>query len=91
MKLFTTSLTTAGSFTITSNMDVTQFSVCAGSSDAEFTINGDGKIISQPSIAVGFAEGQGGYNSATAQVVNPWNGVTIACTQGTVNIALTQQ
>lgn len=91
MKLFTTSITASQSFSIVSNMDVTQFSVCAGSSDAEFTILGDGKVNTTASSAVGFAEGQGGYNSQVAQVVSPWNGILISCIQGSVNIALTQQ
>lgn len=89
MKLYTSQLSTGGSFIIIAAKQVLQWSVIAASTDAEFTLKGNGVINSTNGSNITFITGAGGYNSVQALPSAPWDGITITCTAGLVNIAAT--
>ena len=96
MKICTLKLSEAGptNVVILASMNVVQFQVLCQSSSGAATILGDGTVMigtsgtAYTNQAQPLSSGQG-YNSAQADPRSPWDGVTIVCTGGTVDVTLT--
>jgi hypothetical protein len=91
MRLFTTTVT--GSFTISRDQNILQWSVAAADPSTVFTIQGIANVNSTASTAVGVggSAGTGVYNSGVASTQSTWDGVTITVSAGSVSLVMTQE
>lgn len=93
MQICTVTLSAGENITINRSMNVVQFSVIAGSSSAVAGLLGSGTVTNVagtaiPNETLDFSSGQG-YNSIPAFPSSPWDGITITCSAGIVNVILT--
>lgn len=89
MQIHTRSLSSGQSLTITADLLVLQMSVMANPSSGG-TVTGNLTIGGVASSAIPLNEGQG-FSITTALPNNPIEGITVACTSGTIDIMLAVQ
>lgn len=93
MKICTFALSSGENIVIKKSMNVVQWHVLCESVAGTCTITGAGTVLTVAGTAITneaivMSSGQG-FNSIPSPPGSPWDGVTIICTAGSMNVILT--